>query len=149
MKTKIITKFLTALFLTGLFIGCEPEIDSINSEETKDAISEVPEEQVIPLIVGHNEVSSDDIPNVISHLNKKLSSKYLRKTTANGTNDSGPIIDYDHITAVLDTLNNTNYSINFVMPNAPNNIFYNLVLGTDSIGRVSDPIVLKFTLDEE
>jgi len=35
------------------------------------------------------------------------------------------------------------------MPNAPNNIFYNLVLGTDSIGRVSDPIVLKFTLDEE
>jgi len=45
------------------------------------------------LIVGHNEVSSDDIPNVISHLNRKLGSRYYSSSVAKSaaTNEDGPV----------------------------------------------------------
>ena len=49
---------------------------------------------------------------------------------------------------VIDTLQNTNYSLRFTYPDTPLGEFYNLVIGRTPEGVLKTPFVLKYTCDD-
>lgn len=57
------------------------------------------------------------------------------------------IIDESQILEVIDTLSNTKFSIKFTLPNQPENVLYNLIVGTDQAGDEISPFVLKYMID--
>ena len=55
-------------------------------------------------------------------------------------------INQDQIIAVTDSLSNTKYSIKFRLPNQPDNVLYNLVLGHDYNDQEINPFIIKYTI---
>ena len=89
-------------------------------------------------------VSLSEIPKVKQLLPKKLKSIYQRKTAE--LNDA--IFDESNILEVIDTLNNANYSFNFLLPTASKGQLFNLIIGKNKYGEIQTPFVLKYTCDE-
>ena len=54
------------------------------------------------------------------------------------------IINQEQIIKMVDSLHNTNYSINFTIPNSPKNVLYNLILSTDLDNNPKKPFILKY-----
>lgn len=61
----------------------------------------------------------------------------------------GAIFDQDNVLEVIDTLQNTNYSLRFTYPDTPASEFYNLVIGRTPEGDLTTPFVLKYVCDED
>lgn len=89
-------------------------------------------------------VSLEEIQGVTSFFESKTKEGLFY---AKGDHDA--IFDAENIMEVIDTLQNTNYSFRFTYNNSPSNVYYNLVIGKDSLGRFKTPIVLKFTGEDE
>ncbi len=89
-------------------------------------------------------VSLDQIPEITTFLESKT-----KKGIFSGKGINTPLFDVNNIIEVLDTLENKNYTFNFSLKDTPRTVLYNLVVGVDSLGRISTPIVLKYTSSEE
>tara|TARA_R110001632_G_scaffold140060_1_gene255889 strand:- start:534 stop:2027 length:1494 start_codon:yes stop_codon:yes gene_type:complete len=66
-----------------------------------------------------------------------------RRTESNGI----LIVDESQIIEMIDSLDNTTYSVRILFENQPENILYNLILGTDSQDNEISPFVLKYTIN--
>lgn len=92
-------------------------------------------------------VSFSDIPKLTHYLESKMG----RPINGLHSKDTleGAIFDEDNVLEVIDTLNNTNYtfSFSFTYPNTPEHVFYNLIVGVDSLGNRKEPYILKYVAD--
>lgn len=89
-------------------------------------------------------VSLDDITGVREHVEKRLNTKLSQRSSE----INGAIFDEDNVLEVIDSLDNTNYSLRFRFPNTPIKEFYNLVVGRTPQGELKTPYVLKYTCDD-
>ncbi len=90
-------------------------------------------------------ISINEIPNIENSLARIINSQTQNKVSGS-SNDA--IFDYENILEVIDTLNNINYSFRFRFPNTPISEFYNLIIGKNSVGEITEPFVLKYKCDE-
>lgn len=89
-------------------------------------------------------IALDDIYDV-----KKYLDNLLPQNSSNKSSEiEGAIFDQDHVLEVIDTLQNTNYSLRFTYPETPPGEFYNLVIGRTPEGVLKTPFVLKYTCDD-
>ena len=89
-------------------------------------------------------ITLDDIYDVKKHLDDLMPQSGINKTSE----VEGAIFDEDHVLEVIDTLQNTNYSLRFTYPDTPPGEFYNLVIGRTPEGVLKTPFVLKYTCDD-
>ena len=89
-------------------------------------------------------IALDDIYDVKKYLDNLLPQSGINKTSE----VEGAIFDQDHVLEVIDTLQNTNYSLRFTYPDTPLGEFYNLVIGRTPEGVLKTPFVLKYTCDD-
>jgi hypothetical protein len=82
-------------------------------------------------------------PNLMARVDFLTSRFKNRSTQGNGT----LIVDESQIMEMVDSLNNTRYSVKIYFENQPENILYNLILGIDSDNNEIAPFVLKYTID--
>lgn len=73
----------------------------------------------------------------------------LEKTvkSVNRNSEDLLVINYSQIIQTIDSLSNSKFSIRFSLPNQPQNVIYNLILGTDSQNVETSPFVLKYTIN--
>ena len=88
-------------------------------------------------IVTLNEIPQN-LLSAISEITPKT--KSLQKSKSNNL----IIINQEQIIKMVDSLHNTNYSINFTIPNSPKNVLYNLILSTDLDNNPKKPFILKY-----
>ena len=89
-------------------------------------------------------ITLDDIYDVKKHLDDLMP----QQRDINKTSEvEGAIFDEDHVLEVIDTLQNTNYSLRFTYPDTPLGEFYNLVIGRTPEGVLKTPFVLKYKCD--
>ena len=90
-------------------------------------------------------ITLDDIYDVKKYLDDLMP----QQRDINKTSEvEGAIFDEDHVLEVIDTLQNTNYSLRFTYPDTPQGEFYNLVIGRTPEGVLKTPFVLKYTCDD-
>lgn len=89
-------------------------------------------------------LSLNEIPEIADFFESKTQKGVF---TAKG--EDMPTFDVENIIEVLDTLKNRNYSFSFTFEDTPKAVLYNLIIGVDSLGQKSTPIVLKYTSAEE
>lgn len=89
-------------------------------------------------------ITLDDIYDVKKHLDDLMPQSGINKTSE----VEGAIFDEDHVLEVIDTLQNTNYSLRFTYPDTPPGEFYNLVIGRTPEGVLKTPFVLKYICDD-
>ena len=89
-------------------------------------------------------IALDDIYDVKKHLDDLMPQNSSNKSSE----IEGAIFDQDHVLEVIDTLQNTNYSLRFTYPDTPLGEFYNLVIGRTPEGELKTPFVLKYTCDD-
>jgi hypothetical protein len=133
-KNKLINLLKLGISLFGislLLFNCEKQNFETEVEATKSPFSQ-------------KFVTLSAIPKVKQFLPKKLKSIYQNKSAA--FNEA--VFFENNILEVIDTLNNTNYSIGFLLPKAPKGQFFNLIIGKNSYGELKTPFVLKYTCDE-
>ena len=84
-------------------------------------------------------ITLDDLHDVKKHLEDLMPQNGSNKTSE----IEGAIFDQDHVLEVIDTLQNTNYSLRFTYPDTPSGEFYNLVIGRTPEGALKIPFVLN------
>ena len=89
-------------------------------------------------------IALDDLYDVKKHLEDLMPQNGINKTSE----IEGAIFDQDHVLEVIDTLQNTNYSLRFTYPDTPSGEFYNLVIGRTPDRVLKTPFVLKYTCDD-
>ena len=89
-------------------------------------------------------ITLGDIPQVKKYLSKKLPKNSFQRINA----ETGIIMNYDKVLELLDTLDNTTYSIRFTFDNSPEGEFFNLVVGKTATGEYSEPSVLGYLCDD-
>jgi uncharacterized membrane protein YgcG/DNA-directed RNA polymerase subunit H (RpoH/RPB5) len=71
----------------------------------------------------------------------------LTSTSSYVDSETGAVFDEQTIMKVTDTLGNTNYTIRFGFPHAPERIFYNLIVGRDAQGVMNEPFIVRYVSD--
>lgn len=138
MKKTNVKKIVYFLLVLN-FLSCNDYEDSLESSDISA------EEKVL---LQRSKVEADQIPEVTGFI-KKLTNK---KVFSSRGEKGAPIFDTDNILKVIDSLNRTNYSFSFILPDAEGDSrtrIYNLVVGVDSLGRMSNPVVMRYTPDVE
>ncbi len=92
-------------------------------------------------------VSIKQIPDIVNFLNAK-SKKNLFLNQPTNKVIGGAIFDTDNVLKVMDSLNHSNYSFNFVFPTTPKNVFYNLIVGVTSSGVKQEPYIIKYVVND-
>lgn len=117
---------LICVFLT--FWSCEPD-DSVDHEL---------ESKTTTLLTFSN--LPQNVLNTISELNPK--NKLLgKKKTISLT------LDYQQVIKMIDSFDNSNYSIKFTIPNMPKNVLYNLIIRTNENNIAQKPYIIKYTIN--
>ncbi len=124
------------LLLTFILFGC--------NESLEDLIPIESENTSLTKTFHTKTLSIEEIPEIAEFFESKTNKGIF---TAKGK--ELPTFDVENIIEVLDTLKNKNYSFNFTFEDTPETILYNLVIGVDSIGNKTTPIVLKYSSREE
>ncbi|MDO9261446.1 MAG: hypothetical protein Q7U08_05855 [Flavobacteriaceae bacterium] len=88
------------------------------------------------------------IPDIVNFLNSKAKKNLFLKESNNKSIIGGAIFDNENVLKVMDTLNHSNYSFNFVFPTTPKNVFYNLIVGVTPSGVKQEPYILKYVVKE-
>lgn len=100
--------------------------------------------QLLENELGIQVKSFDKLPpklkNRVDFLNSNLKNKRSQ-------NAGTLIIDESQIMEMIDSLDNTRYSVKIYFEEQPENILYNLILGTDSDENEIEPFVLKYTIN--
>ena len=90
-------------------------------------------------------ISLSELADVKKYIDQINPSNELGKTSE----IEGAIFDQDNVLEVIDTLQNTNYSLRFTYPDTPASEFYNLIIGRTPEGDLTTPFVLKYVCDED
>ncbi len=90
-------------------------------------------------------ISISEIPEVKNYLDQKLNTTLFHRVD----DENDILFNYESILEVTDTLQNTNYSFQFVFSDSPAGEFYNLVVGRAPTGELKEPLVFRYVCDEE
>lgn len=90
-------------------------------------------------------ISLSELADVKKYIDEINSSNEVGKTSE----IEGAIFDQDNVIEVIDTIQNTNYSLRFTYPDTPAGEFYNLIIGRTPEGELTTPFVLKYVCDED
>lgn len=90
-------------------------------------------------------VTLKELPKVKTFFDKEIKPNFYAKT------DTERIVFFNeqNVLAIIDTLQNANYSVRFTFSDTPVGEFYNLVIGTTTEGTLKTPFILKFVCDED
>lgn len=135
MKPNGIIK-ITLVLLLSWGLGCSENFEEVDLEQT-DSTS-------LTKTFYTKSVSLNDIPEIADFFESKT-----QKGVFAAKGEGLPTINVENIIEVLDTLKNRNYSFSFTFEDTPKTVLYNLIIGVDSVGQKSTPIVLKYTSFEE
>ncbi len=144
MRTSNLFLKILSVFLFLTTFSCEEKHgdDFIDNSSEKISISEEKRNSTNIRTVNINE-----IPLINSHLTTIIGRDAFSTAKKNGD----PIIDGKNIIEITDSLNRRNYSFSMIVNEkkykGPR--LYNLIVGLDSIGRISDPMVLRFKPKEK
>jgi hypothetical protein len=130
-KNKLINFLKTAVLFFGISIllwNCEKE--EINFSEKK----------IIEII------EFNQIDNKITNLIPEVKSKNTQKHKSTSSKDNF-VFNFKEVVKLIDSLKNTRFTIEFIITNQPENIFYNLVLGENNEGEILEPLIYKYTID--
>ena len=151
METKSLTKMKNLNRISALLLSLFFSIMSCEKNNEPEKYQEISAEQLYleQKISSTNmeKVSLDRIPQVARYLKEFTGNQIFSKN-----NKSAPIIDTENIIAISDTLGNTNYSFGFYLPNQKKNKkgrLYNLIVGVNNEGIMSNPMVLRLTPDKK
>lgn len=122
------------LGISLLFFNCE-----------KETYVEIPTDELSYNSVSHKFFSLTEIPKVKEFYDKTIAVKNYAKSK----NGNIAIFNEEQVLALIDTLKQTNYSIQFVFSDSPKGEFYNLVIGKTAEGNLKKPFILKYVCDEE
>ena len=90
-------------------------------------------------------ISLSELADVKKYIDEINPSNEIGKTSE----IEGAIFDQDNVIEVIDTIQNTNYSLRFTYPDTPAGEFYNLIIGRTPEGELTTPFVLKYVCDED
>ena len=90
-------------------------------------------------------ISLSELADVKKYIDEINPSNEVGKTSE----IEGAIFDQDNVIEVIDTIQNTNYSLRFTYPDTPSGEFYNLIIGRTPEGELTTPFVLKYVCDED
>ena len=139
MKMKKQTR--NRFFKTGILVlGISLSLWNCNKEELKEGI-------VLQELDGKyhsSTVKLDDIYDVKKYLDEIIPRSGIDKTSE----IEGAIFDEENVLEIIDTLQNTNYSLRFRFQDTPISEFYNLVVGRTPEGELKIPFVLKYVCNE-
>ena len=88
-------------------------------------------------------VKLKDFPFLKDKLPKNFRKKYKSRTVL--LNEA---IFEENILEVIDTLQNTNYTFKFTLPDNVEGVFYNLIIGRTPEGELKTPFVLEYKCDD-
>lgn len=89
-------------------------------------------------------VNSSEIPNIFNKVNQVHSSRYSASQGWNSTN----ALNLDSILQVIDTLDNTNYTISVLDNDHDPYTFTNLIINKDEHGNIGSPYLLEYAIDD-
>lgn len=89
-------------------------------------------------------VSLSQVPLIQDFLTKEQNGNFFKSSKNSNIN-----LDISNIIEVIDSLDRTNYSFKFTVPNTPAGTFYNLIVSRTPQGELLTPYVLKFKCDSE
>ncbi|MCF2875704.1 MULTISPECIES: hypothetical protein [unclassified Tenacibaculum] len=130
MKKKVISlKIVISLIGIMLLLNCEKEEVLLNKDYKKSTIK-----------------STETVS--FKNIHSKVSSSFMESKNEFHAK-SKDVVSYNlnEIIKLVDTLNNTRYSINFKIKNQPENVFYNLILGINKEQETITPFVIKYIAD--
>lgn len=130
-KNKNVFKLFIVLFVSSLFL--------INCEQSENIVIEP--EQSSTII---DKIPYSNLPNSFLSTVNGLSSSANRNSRGS---EEILIVSSNQVVRLIDSLNNTKYSVKFSIANQPSNVLYNLILGTNSNNEDIEPFVLKYTID--
>ena len=135
-KNKLINLLQIGILFFGISFSLwncekEPQLEASIIEATESPFS-------------HKIISLEEAPELKEFFNYKIKSKIQAKSTF----ESIVFFNKERVLAVIDTLQNTNYSLQFVFEDTPNGEFYNLVIGKNPQGDLKTPFILKYVCNE-
>jgi hypothetical protein len=137
MKIKKITSllrlFLVLMVSSLILFNCQPEEQLF--EETAFVVEQTKRQTSV--------ITFDKLPFQFAKPINDLE-QIIRANSK--TVDDLLIIDHSQIIEVIDSLSNVRFAIRFRLPDQPDNVIYNLVLGSDAENIEIDPFVLKYTI---
>ncbi len=119
--------YATLLVFTLLVTNCE-----------RDTVFEEQEQSSFNSIVTYNQLPI----NVLNAIGEVAPDSDMAKKS-----NIGILIDKDYIVKMVDTLENTAYSLKFYFEDTPENVLWNLVVQSDEDDNVQQPYVMKYTID--
>lgn len=132
-KLKLLIPLICFLSISLTFWQCEPNDDSIYTPD--------PIQQSKKII---NKISLKELP-----LDLMKSVDEMGRAAKRNTRNVGEllILNESQIIQVIDSLSNVRYSVKFSLQNQPENVLYNLILGTNAENQVTAPFILKYTIN--
>ena len=130
MKKKVKSlKIVISLIGIMLLLNCEKEEVLLNKDYKKSTIK-----------------STETVS--FKNIHSKVSSSFMESKNEFHAK-SKDVVSYNlnEIIKLVDTLNNTRYSINFKLKDQPENVFYNLILGINKEQETITPFVIKYIAD--
>ncbi len=135
MKTNRFTILFTIVALIMLFACEDPETIEI------DDIAETSLQTI-------NVTSStiDELPKLADKIQVTTSKSGLNWTSK--TDGESITLDESRVLSVKDSIGNITYSIRMFVPDAPYNIFYNVIAKQTANGEIKNPFIIKYEVDE-
>jgi hypothetical protein len=133
-KIKLLVAITFVVAITSILWKCQPNEDDIT---IPNPVSEQSQRRI-------NKIPFKSLPfGLDNHLNR-LSETFNKNRSSS---EELLVFDESQIIEVIDSLSNTKYSIKFSIPDQPDNVLYNLVLGVDANNQESNPFILKYTIN--
>ena len=136
MKKK---KFIKFLKIGTLFIGVSIMLWNCSQKEDQFLINS-------QRLNNIEKISFDELPSNLSY-NISLIKGTRKVKTKNSKGNL--IIDQTQILKLVDSLKNTKYAIKFSRAGQPDNILYNLILGSDRYNQEISPFVMKYIVENK
>ncbi|WP_222984447.1 hypothetical protein [Flagellimonas meishanensis] len=139
--------------LVGLVL-CAMAFQLISCE--KEEVTTLPENKAQPENIPSKEgpytlsaVDSEQIPKITDFLSTRAGKNLFLEGDATRKEGEEAIEIDEEVLQTVDTLGQTNYSFRFTKPEDPENIFYNVVAGVDSLGMQQEPQVFQYICEPD
>lgn len=129
LKIGVLLVFISTLLILQ---NCQSDNEIVEQIETQTGDTSIISLKELP--VNLSNTISEVIP--FSDLKRKQQKQQIRDIQ----------LDENKIIRLVDSLKNTSYSIRFTLSNTPDNVFYNLIVGTNKEGAIKKPYILKYII---
>lgn len=134
IQITFVARFL-ALSLILLLTNCQDD-DMVQKVE-KDST-------LIEGFVNVNKQSLEEIPQIGEFLKQRAGKNIFKSTDMSREGKGNVIFDLENVSISKDTLNRVNYIFNFIYPETPENIIYNLIVPVDENGIEEEPYIIRY-----